>query len=214
MLINEVAYKVGVTRKSIMYYESMGLLNPKRNSKNDYRYYDEEDIKRLRIIKFLRELNIPVIDIKRIILKEIELSDALKDRIAKIDCEIKDIEKIKNMCIDINKNNYNIDNIKIDNYYKEMNILNKKGVTMRDVKTDHNKKILGACISSLVFSALFIFIFSMMTFFQITEEEKIPMFIFIILSIIILFPVVGIVYNLVIRIKEIKGGEEDEASKY
>ena len=45
MLINEVQYKVGLTKKSIRYYESEGLLKPKRNNNNDYREYDETDIK-------------------------------------------------------------------------------------------------------------------------------------------------------------------------
>ena len=45
MLINEVETKVGLSKKSIRFYESNGLLNPKRNNDNSYRIYDEEDIK-------------------------------------------------------------------------------------------------------------------------------------------------------------------------
>ena len=37
---------------------------------------------------------------------------------------------------------------------------------------------------------------------------------YIFFIIILLFPVFGILYNLVERLKEIKKGEEDEASKY
>ena len=38
--------------------------------------------------------------------------------------------------------------------------------------------------------------------------------VFIFIMVIFIFPIVGIVYNLIVRIKEINGGEEDEASKY
>ena len=67
MLINEVQYKVGLTKKSIRYYESEGLLKPKRNSNNDYREYDDSDIKDLKLIKFLRNLNVPINEIKKLL---------------------------------------------------------------------------------------------------------------------------------------------------
>lgn len=41
-----------------------------------------------------------------------------------------------------------------------------------------------------------------------------PWIIYSFIIFILIIPVISIVYNLVIRIKEIKGGEEDEASKY
>ena len=45
MLINEVESIVGISKKSIRYYEDNGLLNLKRNKDNSYRIYDNEDIK-------------------------------------------------------------------------------------------------------------------------------------------------------------------------
>ena len=56
MFINEVEYIVKLSKKSIRYYEELGLINPKRNVNNDYRVYDENDINKLKIIKLLREL--------------------------------------------------------------------------------------------------------------------------------------------------------------
>lgn len=44
MLINEVEAKVGLSKKSIRYYEDNGLLTISRNSDNDYRVYTEADI--------------------------------------------------------------------------------------------------------------------------------------------------------------------------
>ena len=49
---------------------------------------------------------------------------------------------------------------------------------------------------------------------QMTEMEKIPWPLFWFLVVLFLFPIIGIIYNLFRRIKEINGGEEDEASKY
>lgn len=52
--IQEVAAEVGLTARSIRYYEEIGLLAPAR-SDGAYRLYDEEDLDRLRFIKALRD---------------------------------------------------------------------------------------------------------------------------------------------------------------
>ncbi len=214
MLINEVVSKVGLTRKTIRYYEMEGLLKPNRNKDNDYREYDEEDILFLKKIKFLRELNVPIRDIKSLLEKRITLVELMNERMKKITEEMEDYEKIKSLCGNIIEENSSWENFDIELMSQEMNILNKKGVTMRDIKENHKSKIIGACLSSLLFSSFFAIILGIMVYFQITETEKCPWVIFVFLMGILIFPVIGALYNLVVRIHEIKGGEEDEASKY
>ena len=85
---------------------------------------------------------------------------------------------------------------------------------MRDVRTSKRKKITGAVLSSLIFGSFFIFLVSIITYFQVTEADKIPWLVYAFLMFLFGFPIVGIIVNLVNRIKEINGGEEDEASKY
>jgi DNA-binding transcriptional MerR regulator len=52
--IQEVAAEVGLTTRSIRYYEEIGLLVPVRSG-GDYRLYEPEDVERLRFIKGLRD---------------------------------------------------------------------------------------------------------------------------------------------------------------
>jgi DNA-binding transcriptional MerR regulator len=52
--IQEVAAEVGLTTRSIRYYEEIGLLAPARSG-GDYRLYELEDVERLRFIKGLRD---------------------------------------------------------------------------------------------------------------------------------------------------------------
>jgi DNA-binding transcriptional MerR regulator len=52
--IQEVAAEVGLTTRSIRYYEEIGLLAPAR-SDGAYRLYEAEDVERLRFIKGLRD---------------------------------------------------------------------------------------------------------------------------------------------------------------
>jgi len=53
--IQEVAAEVGLTARSIRYYEEVGLLKPAARSEGDYRLYDADDLERLRFIKGLRD---------------------------------------------------------------------------------------------------------------------------------------------------------------
>jgi DNA-binding transcriptional MerR regulator len=53
--IQEVALEVGLTARSIRYYEELGLLTPAARSEGDYRLYDASDLERLRFIKGLRD---------------------------------------------------------------------------------------------------------------------------------------------------------------
>ena len=53
--IQEVAAEVGLTPRSIRYYEEIGLLEPAARSEGAYRLYDESDIARLRFIRGLRD---------------------------------------------------------------------------------------------------------------------------------------------------------------
>ena len=59
MRINEVERLVGVSKKSIRYYEEEGLLTPARENGNGYRSYSDADVRALRTIRLLRRLGIP-----------------------------------------------------------------------------------------------------------------------------------------------------------
>jgi MerR family transcriptional regulator, repressor of the yfmOP operon len=53
--IQEVAAEIGLTARSIRYYEEIGLLEPAGRSEGDYRLYDSDNLDRLRYIKGLRD---------------------------------------------------------------------------------------------------------------------------------------------------------------
>lgn len=53
--IQDVAAELGLTTRSIRYYEELGLLAPAARSEGAYRLYDPDDIERLRFIKGLRD---------------------------------------------------------------------------------------------------------------------------------------------------------------
>ena len=53
--IQEVASELGLTTRSIRYYEEIGLLKPCARTEGAYRLFDPDDLDRLRFIKGLRD---------------------------------------------------------------------------------------------------------------------------------------------------------------
>jgi MerR family transcriptional regulator, repressor of the yfmOP operon len=53
--IQEVGATLGLTTRTLRYYEELGLLKPAARSEGDYRLYDQDDLERLRFIKGLRD---------------------------------------------------------------------------------------------------------------------------------------------------------------
>lgn len=214
MNIHEVSHLIGLSKKSIRYYEENGLLKPKRNHENDYRIYGEEDIQKLKIIKFLRELDVPIHDLQLLNNGLKSLQECMKERIHKISEEEKKFMKVKEMCLEIQNSTDTFQDFDVQKYFFNMNTLNKEGFTLRSVHNSKAKKVRGAVFSSFVFSAFFLFLIGIISWFQFTNVDKIPWLVYVFLMILFGFPLVGIGYNLVKRIEEIQGGEEDEASKY
>ena len=54
--IEQVAARTGLTKRTLRYYEEVGLLPPTDRTEGNYRRYNEEDIQRLERIKKLRDL--------------------------------------------------------------------------------------------------------------------------------------------------------------
>ena len=54
--IDQVAAQTGLTKRTLRYYEEVGLLPPTDRTEGNYRRYSDEDIQRIEHIKKLRDL--------------------------------------------------------------------------------------------------------------------------------------------------------------
>ncbi len=66
----ELAKLCGVTVRTVQYYDNRGILIPSELSEGGRRLYSEDDLKRMKIICFLRELDIPIDAISQILKEE------------------------------------------------------------------------------------------------------------------------------------------------
>ncbi|WP_195510418.1 MerR family transcriptional regulator [Clostridium tyrobutyricum] len=105
MNIKIAAEKTGLTKKAIKYYECEGLINPSKNSSNNYREYTDTDIVKLNLIGALRVIDIPVSEIKCLIEGNKSLPDIMKNTLDKITEHISNLEKSRLIISNILNNN-------------------------------------------------------------------------------------------------------------
>ena len=66
----EIAKLCGVTVRTVQYYDTRGILVPSELSEGGRRLYSEDDLKRMKIICFLREMDLPIDAIRQILQEE------------------------------------------------------------------------------------------------------------------------------------------------
>ena len=66
----EIAKLCGVTVRTVQYYDTRGILIPSELTEGGRRLYSDDDLKRMKVICFLRELSIPIEAISRILKEE------------------------------------------------------------------------------------------------------------------------------------------------
>ena len=66
----EIAKLCGVSVRTVQYYDDRGILTPSALSEGGRRLYSEEDIKRMHIICFLREVGLPINSISALLSEE------------------------------------------------------------------------------------------------------------------------------------------------
>ena len=65
--VKELARLTGLTPRTLRYYDSIGLLCPRRNGDNDYRLNGSGEVERLQQILLYREMGLPLEEIGRIL---------------------------------------------------------------------------------------------------------------------------------------------------
>ncbi len=100
MTIAELERRSGLTRANIRFYEAEGLLRPARRE-NGYRDYSEEDLALLLRVRLLRELGLPLAEIRQLRGGDLALGAALDAHLARLGVELERAERSQAVCRDI-----------------------------------------------------------------------------------------------------------------
>lgn len=97
--VNEVSKLTGVSRRTLQYYDKIGLLRPTEYTESGYRLYDDAALERLQQILLFRELEFPIKDIKDIVTRsDFDKKKALDQQMELLELKKEHIENLINMC--------------------------------------------------------------------------------------------------------------------
>ncbi|MBP5451183.1 MAG: MerR family transcriptional regulator [Treponema sp.] len=214
MKIYQVEELVGITKKNIRFYEDQGLLNPSRNPQNDYREYSLEDVHTLEKIKLLRKLSVPIEEIRLLLNDKVSLADCMIRQIERIEKEEQNVRVTKELCMRLQGEESNMNELDASRYLKEMEAKEMEGTKFVDIEKEdiNRKKKTGAIVGAAILG--FIMLFLLGVFIYAVTVVSAAFFPIMIPFLIILGLLIGTIVVLVLRIREINSGEEYEARKY
>ena len=204
MKINEVEAAVGVTKKNIRFYEEEGLITPSREPGNGYRSYSQADVERLRRIKLLRKLDVP-------------LAEGMAQQLERLSTRRKDLDEAIGFCTVLEKASGNLEELDVEQTLARLAAREEQGVTFVNIERTDRKgeRIRGACIGAALFVALMAFVIATMAWaFYSDPQEAPPLPLLIVLFGIPVGCIVGTLKVLLERIEEIGKGEEDAYRNY
>ena len=213
MKIKQVEELVGITRKNIRFYEDQGLLNVER-AENGYREYHQEDVIRLQEIKLFRKMDISIEEMKLLFEKKKSLQICLEQHLKELDHRKEGLSKMQDMCERLILEHRSLESLNAEDCLEEIEQMEKEGAKFMNVnKTDmHKKKRTGAIVGAAVMTVLMLV--TIIIVFWANAQDPIPLGLLLLIAGIPAVIIAGTLIALAGRMKEIEGGEEDEASKY
>lgn len=114
--VGKLGKKFQLSRSTLLYYDSIGLLTPSARTESEYRQYSENDAKRLEQICRYRQAGLSLKEIKRVLdSPEDNLTQALEKRLDELNTDIKRLRDQQRLILGILQN---------DEYYRHINVMN------------------------------------------------------------------------------------------
>ena len=217
MKINEVEAAVGVTKKNIRFYEEEGLISPRREPGNGYRSYSEADVERLRRIKLLRKLDVPLAEIRQMLEGECTLAEGMTRQLERLHTRRTDLDEAVNFCTLLQKEPVSLNELDVEQTLARLTAKEEQGVTFVDIEQVDRKaeRIRGALVGAGLFTAIMLLSIGIMAWsFCVDPQDVPPLPLLVVLFGIPTACILGTLKVLVDRLKEIGKGEEDAYRNY
>ena len=220
MKIQQVEELVGISKKNIRFYEAEGLLSPGR-AENGYREYGREDVARLKQIKLLRKLAVPLEDIRSLLRGEGSVEACLIRQLRTYDRQRESLSAMEGMTRELlSRPDLTLAELDAEACLERIERLEKEGqsfmdVSKRDVRLErrlHRKKASGAVLGAGLIIALVLP--ALIGILWANGRDPLPTWLLLLIVAVPIAVIACIVAVLIQRIKEIQGGEEDEAAQY
>jgi DNA-binding transcriptional MerR regulator len=139
LTVSKLARRCGLSRSTLLYYESIGLMRPPSRSHGNYRWYDERDRRRLEQICVYRDAGLALADIRSILDgPENDAGSVLKRRLVELNAEIDTLRRHQQAILKLlqNKNRWRMKVVTKD---KWVSIMKASGFTEDDMHRWHRE---------------------------------------------------------------------------
>ncbi|MEL7648659.1 MAG: MerR family transcriptional regulator [Sedimentibacter sp.] len=137
-LVNEIAKYFGVSGDTIRHYDRLGIISPKKDEKNNYRYYSREDLICFSYVFELKDLGLPLKQIDKMLNNNTMeyAAQVLEAHEQEIEKQIEELKKLKWIINDYKQCIYNA----IQNYDK-INIAEDLAVVYKEIEQSESSLI-------------------------------------------------------------------------
>ena len=176
MKINEVEAAVGVTKKNIRFYEEEGLISPRREPGNGYRSYSEADVERLRRIKLLRKLDVPLAEIRQMLEGECTLAEGMSRQLERLNTRRTDLDEAVNFCTLLQREPVSLNELDVEQTLARLTAKEEQGVTFVDIEQVDRKaeRIRGALVGAGLFTAIMLLSIGIMAWAFCIDPQDVP----------------------------------------
>ena len=216
MKINEVEALVGITRKNIRFYESEGLLAPRRNSENGYRDYGEAEVRTLLQIKLLRKLGVSLEEIRKMQGGVHTVGDGMRRHLVTLERDRENLDQAIRLCAGLTGRQERLADLDAGSVLREMEAMEQGGATFQN-KQRQDVRI--RYVAPVAITALMVLLMGgiaglLLWIAALGVKDAPPVLMLLILTLFPLVVIAGVVLALVQRIREIGRGEIDDAKNY
>lgn len=217
MKINEVEAAVGITKKNIRFYEEEGLLRPRRDAGNGYRDYDDADVARLRRIKLLRRLDVPMAEIREMLGGQVSLAEGMLRHAQALEARRSDLAQALEVTRGLGARGGALEALDAADALRELERREEQGATFVNVqKVDRRgQRYQGAAVGAALFIAIMVAaILIILWACWADPQNRPPLPLILLLTGIPAACIVCVLVVLFQRIAEIRKGEEDAYRDY
>jgi DNA-binding transcriptional MerR regulator len=136
--VGRLARSFGLSRSTLLYYDSIGLLEPSGRSAKGYRLYTEEDAQRLEQICRYRKTGVSLQEIKHLLeAPGSRLAEILERRLDDLNGEIHDLQEQQRVIVGLLEKQGQLGRVRIMNRERWISLLAASGFSEQDMRRWH-----------------------------------------------------------------------------
>jgi DNA-binding transcriptional MerR regulator len=138
LTVSKLARSCGLSRSTLLYYESIGLLKPVSRSAAGYRRYGEKDLRRLQQVCAYRDAGLKLEDIRALLDRpEDDASSVLKRRLVELNAEIETLRNHQRAILKLLRNYDFCERTEMNTKEKWVSIMKAAGFKEADMHRWH-----------------------------------------------------------------------------